>query len=628
MKNKTTYFYSAVFLVISAVFFTGSLFAQGKLPPAPLGIFYSNSGGYINNAQLTSVKPQEEPKDPQIVQLETLLDAARTSGNTIAARQIQQQIDNLLGNVIVQQPMGSADVQYGSNNGSGEYDYNLTLIHPWSIYSHAYGVAPTGSNIAGRLFYMVSQDSQSGADSLKLMYSTNNGASWFTLMWASMSNFTFNKDEMDIEIVYDGTNTWVFGVVGITDNGDGRKKIYFFRQKADGAGYYWTLLNYPGSGAGMNYYNPRITSDNANYTSNAYVMMICSMDSTAGSNHFTKQKYMYSATPFDAVPGLNYAQPSGSTGFYWSTGLGTNSGAYLYGDIAYYKDDGGSSSNRIMTVYNCYTSGFNNIYIAYLNGYSAYGSNMVVTENNVNKDLRIAFNGGSNNRNGMITYVRMYNASDWDIFGLRTSNGGSLAGDWVRDTIDYTGDRARTCDLIAVRNGSNQFRLVYTQDNPTAPAGFYRSFSGSSWSGKILMTNTTCDTVWAEPKAGYILGGGDDGTGIWSLMNGYNGYFSKNMASTTGIINTNVPAQFSLSQNYPNPFNPSTKIRFALPSQVNVSLRVFDVTGKQVAELVNGSLQAGTHEYSFDASKLSSGVYFYRLEAKGFTEVKKMMLVK
>lgn len=628
MKNIKNYFLFALLLALIAGANFNELLSQGKLPPAPAGIFYSNSNGNTNNPQLTSVKPQDNPKNPQLVQLEAQLEASRTSGNTLSAQQIQSQIDDLLGNVIVHQPCVNTDVQFGSGNQESENDYSLTQIHPWSIFSHAFGIAPAGSNVAGRLFYMVTQDSQTGADSLKLMYSTNNGATWFTLMWSSMSNFSFNKDEMDIEIVNDGTTTWVFGVVGITDNADSRKKVYFFRQKADGAGFYWTLLDFPGSGAGMNYYNPRITSDNSNYTSNAYVMVLCSMDSSYSGNHTTKQKYMLSSTPFAVTPGLNYAQPNGSTGFYWYTNLGTNANAYLYSDIAYYRDDAGTGSNRLMTVYNCYSSGFNSIYIAYTSGYNSYSNNVVITEPNINKDVRIVFNGGASNRNGLITYVRQYSATDWDLFGFRTTNGGSTSGDWVRDTIDYTTNRTRTNDIIAVRGGTSQYRICYAEDNTSVPAGFFRTFNGSSWSAKFLMTNTNTDTNWAEPKAGYILGGGDDGIGIWSFQNGYNGYCSRNMATTTGITNSQIPAEFSLSQNYPNPFNPSTKIKFALPTMANVSLKIFDLTGKQVAQLVNGSLPAGTHEYTFDASQLSSGVYFYKLESKGFTQVKKMMLVK
>lgn len=100
--------------------------------------------------------------------------------------------------------------------------------------------------------------------------------------------------------------------------------------------------------------------------------------------------------------------------------------------------------------------------------------------------------------------------------------------------------------------------------------------------------------------------------------------------STVGLENTGneLPEKFELSQNYPNPFNPVTNISFSLPSTGSVKLLVFDAAGKQVSELVNRELSAGTYNYDFNASGLSSGIYFYRLEAEGFTNVKKMILVK
>ena len=89
-----------------------------------------------------------------------------------------------------------------------------------------------------------------------------------------------------------------------------------------------------------------------------------------------------------------------------------------------------------------------------------------------------------------------------------------------------------------------------------------------------------------------------------------------------------IPADYALAPNYPNPFNPTTTIEFALPEAVEVSLRVFDVTGREVARLVEAPLAAGTHRVSFDASGLSSGVYLYHLRAGAFTQVRRMVLVK
>jgi hypothetical protein len=93
-------------------------------------------------------------------------------------------------------------------------------------------------------------------------------------------------------------------------------------------------------------------------------------------------------------------------------------------------------------------------------------------------------------------------------------------------------------------------------------------------------------------------------------------------------VDAGTPKTFVLEQNYPNPFNPSTAISYQLPMASTVSLKVFDMLGKEVATLVNGRQKAGAYTVNFNANQLSSGVYFYRLQAGSFVQTRKMMLVK
>ncbi|MBS1492552.1 MAG: T9SS type A sorting domain-containing protein [Bacteroidetes bacterium] len=106
----------------------------------------------------------------------------------------------------------------------------------------------------------------------------------------------------------------------------------------------------------------------------------------------------------------------------------------------------------------------------------------------------------------------------------------------------------------------------------------------------------------------------------------YNGNFKYyNLANE---VNVGVPNQYSLSQNYPNPFNPVTNIEFELPQNIYVELKVFDVTGREVSTIVSQALQSGYYKYSFDASSISSGSYFFRLNAGSFSAMKKMIVIK
>lgn len=99
---------------------------------------------------------------------------------------------------------------------------------------------------------------------------------------------------------------------------------------------------------------------------------------------------------------------------------------------------------------------------------------------------------------------------------------------------------------------------------------------------------------------------------------------------TTGIsqIGNQVLSEFTLDQNYPNPFNPATTIRFNVPEQTYASLKIFNSIGQEVYSLLNGVISAGTHEINFDASKMSSGIYFYQIQTESFKSTKKMILMK
>ncbi len=108
------------------------------------------------------------------------------------------------------------------------------------------------------------------------------------------------------------------------------------------------------------------------------------------------------------------------------------------------------------------------------------------------------------------------------------------------------------------------------------------------------------------------------------------GLWKRPLSQVIGIrtISTEIPADFKLEQNYPNPFNPITVLRYSLFENRYVTLKVIDIRGKEIAALVNEKQNLGTYEVEFDGSGLTSGVYFYRLTAGGFSDTKRMMLLK
>jgi len=110
-------------------------------------------------------------------------------------------------------------------------------------------------------------------------------------------------------------------------------------------------------------------------------------------------------------------------------------------------------------------------------------------------------------------------------------------------------------------------------------------------------------------------------SGVWRRL-------LSQMVTSVELINNQIPNDFILKQNYPNPFNPSTNIEYSIPSESFVELKVYDVLGDDVASLVNEQQQAGVYRADFTASNLSSGVYFYKLQAGSFIETKKMILLR
>ena len=161
-------------------------------------------------------------------------------------------------------------------------------------------------------------------------------------------------------------------------------------------------------------------------------------------------------------------------------------------------------------------------------------------------------------------------------------------------------------------------------------AGTFNNFY--SFGGVYLSTNN--GTNWINKNQGF-----NNLISIHSLIitNNYifagtqdNYVWRRSLSEIVGIqnISTEIPSSYSLRQNYPNPFNPKTVISFSLPVVSNATLEVYDVMGREVQTLVNERLQPGTYETSFDGSALNSGVYFYKLIADGFSETKRMLMIK
>jgi hypothetical protein len=309
---------------------------------------------------------------------------------------------------------------------------------------------------------------------------------------------------------------------------------------------------------------------------------------------------------FSSNNGANWAQTALDSDYVYSLGASGNivfAGAAGYG--IYFSTNNGTSWIQ---------SALNNQYVYSI----AISGNNIFAGTSVN-GVFISTNNGTNWTQTALT--------DKTIYALTISGNNIFAGTYGSGVY------------ISTNNGTNwnQIGLNYLRVNALASISHY-IFAGTNNLGIYISTNN--GTNWTQINQGFTYI-----TSIWSLLikdnyvfAGNTGYsvWRRSLSEFIGIkkISENIPASFSLEQNYPNPFNPTTNIKFSIPvdSRIRgndrVVLKVYDILGKEIETLVNENLSPGTYEVTFDASRYSSGVYFYKLMTDGYNETKRMILIK
>lgn len=203
------------------------------------------------------------------------------------------------------------------------------------------------------------------------------------------------------------------------------------------------------------------------------------------------------------------------------------------------------------------------------------------------------------------------------------------------DTLLHTNDsdlefyliHNSTTDTVIYQAGGSGDNFINTVLNYSASgliSGGTAPFNGEFKPARPLsqFNNQDINGTW-------ILKIYDRNTGNTGILNAWSLSFVIGL-NPIGIqnISSETPTEYTLSQNYPNPFNPVTNIEFSIPKSSFIKLTIYDISGRELDVLVNQNMNAGKYKADWDASKYSSGVYFYRITAGNYTEVKKMMLVK
>lgn len=452
------------------------------------------------------------------------MDQIKQSNNPEGGKKIlelQKKLETLNGSTSTVQPSTNDNLIASYSSGNA----NNNLITRADIYTGQYIVAMTsqveqrGSN-TGRAWISIGQsglDTGAGAtgDTI-LMYYTDNGGDTYT-KYATIAFSQANKmgfDDLDMEIIEDNSGTkYIYFVFGYYTNGYfGERKIGYIVVTAPTLSVFGSTFVFPGQTPSSEFFNARITSDNARYPSNPYVSIICMQDSTSGGNDYLLSKYVRILSPYNLNPAITYLPKSiylSAQGFYdYSVSI----------DIANFHN----GSDSVIFVLSNYP-GFNqNIYT-----YKAFSNSTVypvpsgiLTPSGDNIEYaRIAANGGTNQSKMLITYTDDYlNTGDYDLWALSTTD----ANTWNAFTLEYTSlHDSRYPDVIGRRNADGSFAVAFANYigslvNVTT-CTFNQSFNLATY---LHRTNQDYSNSIASPKPSFRYVNGD------STLNFYSYYYS------------------------------------------------------------------------------------------------------
>lgn len=261
------------------------------------------------------------------------------------------------------------------------------------------------------------------------------------------------------------------------------------------------------------------------------------------------------------------------------------------------------NSGGTTRLYSVFMMNSQNIYAVGDSGTIIYSSNggasWVNQFSNVNTIFRkIIFKTGS--------YTQGFIAGKNGVI-LTSSNDGA---NWINRSFNTNNFYSLEATSVDTAYISGQFEIIYKTTN-----------SGLNWFQQLTPLDTSSvikDINFVNSQYG------------WALNFHGPTVYTTNGGNPVGIlpISNDIPSDFSIKQNYPNPFNTYTKIQFNIPKSLFTKLKIFDITGRLLAILVNEELKPGTYEVEWDDSHRASGVYYYKIDAESYTETKKMVLLK
>jgi len=508
---------------------------------------------------------------------------------------------------------------------------NTKILNKANIKGIATATEYTGAT-AGRIWAVAGfqgTGSVSSPDTVMVFYSTDNGASWISYAVITLAGTDkINYGEIDAELIEGGANKYLHIVYGLrASGGTGRWFTAGASVQLTGtfAGNTWTL-SWPGNDAAKRYYCPKITSDVYVWPTSPWAYVVVSFDSAGTSGRVNTQKFAQLNGPNTISPVFTY-----KTGkVYWNTETTTE--RYLYSDIAFFQR--GFSDSVIISY--CGIADSTKVFFSKMNT-SGMSSPSVAGQyigpiggsepNYMKYGGKLSSNG---NNNGSIFFIFNQKCATTDgVKYFRTTNYGDFNS--MNQSVIWTAPSGVSYPDIAGVRGGNTHRLGFFFKNISSDSLKLISVNtgGSFLTISDKMNAATYSTGIFSPSVGLRFQSGDSCFALYSSFGPADVWSASGCTGTiTGVNGNETVLNYFLNQNYPNPFNPITNIRYQVAAVSFVTLKIYNLLGKEVATLVNEKKDRGAYAVAFNAGELSSGVYFYRLTAGDFSDTRKMILVK
>ncbi|NOS86260.1 MAG: T9SS type A sorting domain-containing protein [Ignavibacteria bacterium] len=485
-------------------------------------------------------------------------------------------------------------------------------------------IATQTSSRSNTLFAATTKFFDSNYDIIRVFASYDNGVSW-VLKGYSYLSARFRTGELDIEPIIGGADTVLFCAAGYTVGTHIASAFFSFNFSTSAQNFnFW--YHWGSASSNVNVYNPRITSDNSVYAG-AFVYVSVSVDSLRSDG--IKNVYQRFAMVFNPLNNLFQITYRNNQSFYWYGSTPNGANYYIWQDLCFYRSQKGT--DRVYTIFNI--PAYSYLYSAYSDNYGlSPAGNSTYSDGIKIDEPHVVSSGGLSNQNIAIAYrVLTSNSNNYDFKCLYSSNGGTSFANF--NTTYIEGSNQVSCkyiDVQAIKLSQGKCKFTYSTYNDLN-IYYTGNINNTSYEPTISLL---ADPLYPVSSYGKLRAGYTGNAFAAGCMVLYNSEFSNQTLCVTDFcIQENISIGDPKSgdvhlENYPNPFNPTTTIKYSVPVESKVKITVYDLLGKEISVLVNENHKAGKYDINFDASSLSSGTYFYKIEAGSFSDIKKMILLK